>query len=256
MQPSGSVTKIIRRLTAAGVASTGKVTGDFTFTAYHKPNGGATATYTHGSVITELASGYYDWTYSAPSTAGQYGIDCVAASGTDVVYNVMESGELESNDLDSIYAIVARPIVTVSGQGTIGQITPLTLVNKRYREVIFQFVDDAGTNINMTTGVNYTAYTFGVRDRTDDTLTPPKVDAVNGTTTTGFTYVIAGSDGAISVKIPEDATFFTLTEGASSSDILELRYELTGDLIGATSGCTVSLVQSSPLYLVPRKVGT
>jgi hypothetical protein len=252
-QPASSVTKYVRRLTAAGVAATGKVLADFTITAYHKPNGGAAATFTHGSTITELASGYYAWTYNLPSTAGMYGLDIVAAAGTDTVDLVPLNDELENADLDAIAASVNRPIVGLSGSGTIGQVTPITdMVNKRYRELSWSFVDENGAAVDMTT---YTNITFGVRSKTDMTTTPPKVDAVNGTTTPASAYVVTAGSGLITVKVPEDATFFTLTEGASPADSLELAYELTGD-VGGNVLKTVSLVSNSPLTLIRRDVGT
>ncbi len=251
-QPASSVTKYVRRLTAAGAASTGKVLADFTVTAYHKPNGGAAATYTHGSTITELASGYYAWTYNLPSTAGMYGLDIVAVSGTDSVDLVPLNDELENADLDSIAASVNRPIVGLSGSGTIGQVTAITnMVNKRYRELTFTFVDENGANVDMTT---YTNITFGVRSKTDQTTTPPKIDAINGTATAGSTYVITAALGSIVVKVPEDATFFVLPEGVSVTDSMELEYELTGD-VGGVATKTVSLVSSSPMTLIRREVG-
>lgn len=252
MQPGNGVTKYLRRLTAAGAASTGKVLADFTIAGYHKPTGGAAASYSHASTITELASGYYAWAYTLPSTAGCYGLDIVAASGTDSVDVVPINDELENADLDAIAASVNRPIVGLSGSGTIGQVTPITnMVNKRYRELTFTFVDAAGVAVDMTT---YTAITFGVRSKTDQTLAPPKIDAINGTVTAASTYVITAALGSIVVKVPEDATFFVLPEGASVTDSMELEYELTGD-VGGTATKTVSLVSSSPMTLIRREVG-
>ncbi len=251
-QPGNTVCKILRRLTAAGVAATGKVLADFTGVGYTYPSGGPAASYTLTLAIAELANGYYAATYLLPSAAGHYGVDILAASGTDTVEAVLFSGELEANDLDQMAALLARPVVGLSSSGTIGQQVSLTLVNKRYREIVFSFVDADGTAVDMTT---YTGVTFGVRSKTDQTLTPPKIDAINTTPTAASTYVITTAVGSITVKIPEDATFFTLTEGATPSDTLELEYELTGDQGGDVKK-TVALVPTSPLILTWREVGT
>lgn len=254
VQPANTVTKFLRRTTAAGVAVTGQVLANFAITAWHHPNGGVPASHTHASTITEMSGGIYAWTYTLPATAGHYGFDIGPASGTDTVEFCGVTGELESADLDSLNAAVSRPIIGLTSQGTIGQTQAITLVNKRYRELVFSFVDSNGDDVDMTT---YSNITFGVRSPTDQTLTPPKVDAINGTTTAGSTYVITAAVGTVTVKIPEDATFFVLTEGATPDDngTMDLYYELTGDQ-AATATKTVALIPSSVLTLIRREVGT
>ncbi len=255
-QPNNTVVKFFKRLDAAGAPSPLKNTGDFVFVGYHAPAGTLPAAYTHNSVITELANGYYAWSYSLAPTAGFSGLDIDVLAGTDTIEMLPLQGEVENQDLDAIYASASRPTVTLSGGGTIGQVTPVTLVNKRYRKLTFNFVDAAGVNIDMTAGVLYTAYTFAVRARDNQTTAPPKIDAVNGTVTAGFTYVITGGMGYVDVEIPEDATFFTLPEGASVIETIDHRFELTADLVASPAARTVAIVQSSPLNLVRREVGT
>lgn len=254
VQPANTVTKFIRRTTAAGVAVTGKVLADFTIAAYHHAAGGSPASHTHASTITELASGFYAWTYTLPATAGHYGFNILPASGTDTVEFVGVCGELELADLDSLNAAVSRPIVGLTSQGTIGQTQAITLVNKRYRELVFSFVDANGVAVDMTT---YSNITFGVRSVTDQATAPPKIDAINGTTTAASAYVITAGSGTVTVKIPEDATFFVLTEGVTPDEdgTMDLRYELTGDQ-AATALKTVALIPSSVLTLTRREVGT
>lgn len=254
-QPGNTVTKFIRRKTAAGVAVTGKVLADFTPVGWHHPAGGAAAVFTTGSTITEIGSGIYAWTFTMPSTSGHFGVDIAAASGTDIVEIVMVGGELEANDLDAITAAVSRPLVTVTGQGTIGQITPITLVAYRYRKVRFSFTDEDGVAIDMTDGVagGYTNYKLSTRGRSDQTLAAAKQDAFTGTPA-GFSIV--GASGYVDVTFPESMTFFTaLTEGVSVVDIYEMRFELVADLVDV-AGQTVPLVQSSPLFLTRRELGT
>lgn len=251
-QPGNTVCKILRRLTAAGVAATGKVLADFTGVGYTYPSGGPAASYTLSLAVAELANGYYAVTYLLPSVVGHYGVDIKAASGTDTVEAVLFSGELEANDLDQMAALLARPIVGLTSSGTIGQQVSVTLVNKRYRELVFGFVDANGVAVDMTT---YTGLTFGVRSKTDQTATPPKVDATNGLATAAGTWVITAAVGSITVKVPEDATCFNLTEGASPVDSIEHEYELTGNQ-GGDATKTVSLIPTSPLILTWREVGT
>lgn len=251
-QPGSSVTKFIRRLTAAGVASTGKVLADFTIAAYHKAASVAAATFTHGSTITELSLGWYAWTYTLPATAGFTGVDLDVATGTDTIDLIQIQDELEAADLDQIAALVNRPIVAVSSQGTIGEVVALTLINKRYRRARFTFTDAAGATIDMTTGTTYTAYAWSTRSHTNQASADYRVDAVTGTPV-GF--VITGGVGYVDVTIPEDAAFFDLTEGTSAVDSLEIRHELTADLV-AVAGQTVALIPSSPLTITRREVGT
>jgi hypothetical protein len=249
-QPGNSVVKYIRRLTAAGAASTGKVLADFTIFAYHAPGGLTPAAFTHGSTITELSLGWYAWTYTLPSTVGFTGVDIDVASGTDTVDLIQIQDELEAADQDQIASLVNRPIVGISSQGTIGQVQPITLVNKRYRVLRFTFVDADGVAINMATV--YGNYAWSVRSFTNQADTDYRVDATNGSPT-GF--VITGGTGYVDVTIPEDAAFFDLTEGASALDTLDIRHELTGDL-GSVATKTVALIPSSPLTLTRREVGT
>lgn len=253
MKPGDPVNKFIRVTTAAGVAVTGLNLASFTVEAYYKAPGVAAATFTHASSITEMGSGWYLWTFTLPAVACEWAVRIARATGTDLVSPNRYDGETEGQDLDAIYAAVARPIVTLSGQGTIGQVTAVSLVAYRRRVLRFSFVDESGVAINMAAGTVYEAYAFSVRDPTDQTLTPPKFDGVHNTPA-GFTIV--GGSGYIDVTIPESASFFdAIDEGADVEDTHALRFELTGDVVG-TSGQTVALVVSSPMTLLRREVGT
>jgi len=253
--PGNSVTKFFRRITPAGTAVTGKVLGDFTFVAWYLATGGSVTAYAHGSTITEISSGYYAWTFSLPPVKANWAVDISPASGTDLLQFVSASGYVENNDLDLIAASVARPLVTITGQGTIGQVTPVALIHKRYRWLRFAFNDANGAAIDMTAGVNYTSYIWGIRGYPDQTLSPPKLDATDGLATAGFAWSIVGSLGYIDIKVPMDATIFGgLTEGASALDQVEYRHELTAfDVTPAHE--RVSLVQSSQLLVTRREVG-
>jgi hypothetical protein len=253
--PGQSVTKYLYRESAAGAAVTGKIITDFTVVAAYRPRSGSITSWAHGSTITDLNialgaawAGWYGWTFTLPATAEvDCGIDIKPATGSDSIRVSAFSGEVEGKDLVDIFNAVNQPVVVISGSGTIGQVTPLTLVAKRYRQITFTFKDSVGANIDMTLGVNYTNYVFSTRDKTNQTLTPPKMDQTTG--------IVAGS-GYVTVTILEAASFFAIMpEGASVTDSFDLRYELTADLV-AVSGETVPLVQSSSLTLIRREGGT
>lgn len=254
-EPGNAITKMLYREDAAGAPVSGLAIGAFTIVAAYMPRGGSPTVWSPGAVLYDLNAllgasyaGYYLLKVTTPSVGDiDAGFDVKPASGTDMVRTVSFSGEIEPKDLLSIFNAVNQPVVTVSGNGTIGQVTPLTLVARRYRQITFTFVDSNGNNIDMTAGTTYTGYAFSVRSKTDMTATPPKYDQT--------TNITAGN-GYVTVTILEGASFFTaLTEGASPVESLEVRYELTADLV-AVAGETVSLVQSSPLTITRREVGT
>lgn len=230
-----------------GAAVTGLVLAGFTVEAYaYNRVAGTTASYSPAAALTEIGSGWYVLTASMPPNPGSFTLQITSNAG-HVVSPTQWSGEVESNDLDIIAGLATRPAVIVTGQGTIGQVTPISLVRSRYRLLEWQFTDQAGALIDMTVGTTYTNYAFSVRDKVDQTLTPPKYDQ-----TTGFTTGL----GYVRLAILEASSFFTyLTEGAAALTSREVRYELTADLVSPASE-TVPIVQSSPLYLLRREVGT
>jgi len=246
-QPLDTVTKFFRVLDAAGAAVAGLVLADFTFVAYVRPYGGADTAWAHSSTITQPVSGFYAWTMTKHSAAGHDGILILPVVTTRTIEFVSVSGEVETQDLDSLYGSVSRPVVTLSGQGTVGQTVPLVLVSKRYRKVRFTFVDDLGAQIDMTVDTTYTAYKWSVRATLDQTLAPPKYDQ-----TTGITAGL----GFVEVTILEASTFFNaLLEGATVADTYEGRHELSADLVAVASE-TVALVPSSTLTMTRREHGT
>ncbi len=254
-EPLDVRTKWIYRETAAGAAVPGKALADFAFLAAYKTPAGAVTAWTHSSSIVDVAAvlgasynGIYAWSYTMPPQESDAFIWPKPATGSDLISIVPISGEMEGKDLMSIFNAANRPVVIISGEGTIGQVVALTLVAKRYRKITFSFTNEDGSPIDMTIGTTYTNYTFSVRGKTDQTLTPPKYDQV-------VTNIAAGS-GFVEVTILEAASFFSaLTEGAAVADSYEARYELTADLV-AVPNETVPVVASSPLFITRREVGT
>jgi hypothetical protein len=249
------VARMIRVIDSAGAAVTGLTLAAFTISAAYKPRNDVITAWTHGSTITDLGAllgasfdGYYVWQYTTPPVGdSDIFIDLDLVDTTRSWRFATVNGEMETKDIVSVFNAANKPVVTISNSGTLGQVTPLTMVSKRYRQVTFTFVDTNGNNINMTIGVTYTNFAFSVRSETDQTATPPKYDQI--------TNITAG-DGFVTVTILENASFFNaLAEGAAPANDIKVLYELTADLV-AVSGQTVSLVQSSPLTIIRREVGT
>ena len=254
-EPSNSIAKFFYIGLAAGTPVTALAIGNFTVVAAYKPRSSATVAWTHASALVDLGAllgagwnGWYAWMYTMPSVGdSDCMIDIKPNSAAHFLRFAAALGELEPKDLLSIYNAASKPVVTITGQGTLGQVTPITLVAKRYRRLTFTFVDNNGANIDMTAGTTYTNFVFGTRSKTDQTLTPPKADQTTG---------ITGGVGYVDVVILEASSFFNiLTEGATPLDKIEILYELTADLVAVASE-TIPLVQSSPLTIVRREVGT
>lgn len=247
MQPGGSITKYFRVLDASGAAVTGLAIGNFTVTAWHKPYGGSPATWTHGASLSEIASGFYALTYTAPATAGQWGLWIVPSTATYQIEFAQISDETENQDRDSLGNLVSRPIIGLTGDGSIGQTQAISLFAYRYRLLRFTFVDSAGDPVDMTDGTTYTAYRWSVRDPADQTEANAKFDQSTG---------ITAGDGYVEVAVLENSSFFAaITEGASAANSKELRHELSADLV-SPSGERVALVPSSVLTIYRREFGT
>jgi hypothetical protein len=251
MRPGDTVIRCFKVLDPAGAVVAGLTLSDFAAVGIANAYGAAAFTdiATPGFAIAAIAghSGWYRMSHAFPPSAGFCGIDIVP---TNPLYRVVMpswSGEIENQDLDRLYAAVAKPVVTLASAGSIGQQVALTLVTKRYCLLEFAFVDSAGAKIDMTSGVTYTNFAWSVRAYPDQTASPPKFDKTTG---------IVGSDGLVQVPVLESSSFFSyLTEGASAADSVTVRHELTADLV-AVANETVALVPSSALIITRREVGS
>lgn len=248
MQPADQLDKDFYVSSSAGAAVTGLVTGDFTITAWHTPYGGSTATWSHGLVVSELGSGWYRARLTLPSTAGQWTLSI--AHATHIVTPFGWADELENYDADAMAALVARPIVRVMGSGTLGEVAALpTLINKRKSIITLAIVDENGDPAPIDVG--YSSWKVGFRSQTDQTATPPKLDAIHGTPT-GFSLVVIA--GLVTITIPDDCTIFgALTEGATPTDQVTIDMEVTAE---NPAGQTVSIVAPSPLTIRKRVEGS
>ncbi len=242
-QPAESVTKVFHVMNAAGVPVTGLVLASFTITAYL--NG---VTYAHSSTITEKSLGWYAWTYNTAVTSGQELINIQPVNASyrcciTATRSLSFSGEVEDQDLDSLYVRQARPSVTVRGTGTLGEQIPITLSQNRYRLMEITIVDQDDVPILLNT--DYNNWTIAVRSA-DQTTTEWEGTVAD---------VLTVSDsGLLTIEWPEDASFFAaLATGAITP--AQLYWEVTGDLDHDTAK-TVSVIPSSSLLIERVEVGT
>ncbi len=166
-QPADTVTKFfrVRNLTTdALVPSLSTVEGTaFNSLGFYHQLGGSPSSYSLGSTYTDLTGGYYSWTYAVPSTKAHHGQSLLAVSANHGIEILTISGETESQDLDSLSALVAQP---VGGAGTafaFGSTVTLELAVYRQREVTQSF-----TAIDLSTA-EYVNWKIGIRDKDQGT---------------------------------------------------------------------------------------
>lgn len=245
-QPGTTTHRVIRVQSAVGAAVTGLVTADFTFTGYQRAfTASVWSTYTTSAAITEIGGGLYALAFVLPASAGWFDFYITPDDATQVVFSDHFEGEVESQDLDSIYANIVRTAAIPSGNNLLGTEVPGELVAYRYNQWSIAIVDQSGAAIDLT---GYGTLTLGVRSLDQSTI---KLDMTNGSPT-GF--AISGTAGGIlTVTWPE-------TTGSGAADIYASIttarwYEITGDL-GSDTSKTVPIIRSSPLTILRREVGS
>lgn len=248
-----TVHRLIRLEDAAGAAVTGAVIGDFTVTAYARSYSASVwSTYTHNAALTEIGSGRYALSYSLPSTAGWVDFYLIPTDATRTVYDNHWSGEIETQDMDSMYGNIVRGVVLPTRGALLGSVVPGELVAYRWNTWDIPFVDSNGDPILLAS--NYTNFTLGVRSK-DQTTT--KLDASTGSPT-GF--VVSGTDaGILTVTWPEStgvgAADIYAHLAAGALDAVPLYWEVVANL-GGDASKTVPIIRSSELRIKRREVGT
>ncbi len=252
MQPAEISYRAIKVEDAAGNAVLGLVTGSFTPNAFGRGYGAAIMTaYAHGTVVQEVGAGWYDVAFAAPASAGWM---FYRIKPTSALYRITTpnewSGEVEAQDLGSMYGAVVRPVATLAQGAQLGMPLPLELVAYRYRALTIPVVDQTGAAYTaLATDFPSATLRMSVRSKDQTTTT---WNGGPSATPTGFLITTSGS--TLSITIPEDATFFSaLTQGIDSIDTLY--WEVTGDL-GSDTAKTVPVIRSSNLRLTRREVGT
>lgn len=234
MRPGDTIQLMAWRQTAAGAASTGKLIADFGFELYL--DGVVTAvtkTVTEGATTADGVWRAYKFAVTLPSTAGRVAVRLSPASGTDVVYPDVYEGEVEANDLDSIYAVSAVPVVSASVTTGPATDTPIALDAYRLNECSATRLDQAGAAMNLT---GYTNARFAVWTRDHS--------GTRYTQTTNIT--LGGAAGTIVWTVPETASFYSEidTAIAASQDFVTLYYDLVADRAGLATD-TVPLLKGT-----------
>ena len=251
MKPGDTISKLVRVVDASGTAVTGlTLASNFTFTAYQEAYGGSTfTTYSASATLTEVGSGMYRLQWTLPAAAGFWAAHLAPdAPSSHYLFEEFWQGEVEAQDLDSIYGSVVTPQVTLTGEGTIGQKVGMTLVAYRWAQRTFTFLDDNGDPVDIEN--DYGTYTIGINAEDHTTLTS---DATNGATTAAGTWGLTASSNVLTLTVPEDAPFFD-QEPSNSVQPTQLYYEITANK-GGDATQTVALVRHSPLTLLRREVG-
>lgn len=238
---------------STGLGVTGLVVGDFTIASYSRAYGAAAwGSYVSSYAIAEIGDGWYSLTFTNPSSAG-YRLITIKLANCIYAMNISGlDGEVMTQDLASIYAAVAKPVVVLSGTGSIGQRVPLTLIAYRYRVQTVVFRDTNGVAIDLS-GATYNNFLLSVRDKTQSNATG-KWDMTTAVPTPGS--VTGDASGNLVITWPEDATFYAkIVNPATSFDpYSDLAYEVTADQLSTAK--TIALIPSSPISLLRREVGT
>lgn len=223
MRP-GDVAYIVVRVLNAGVAVTGLVAANFTVTGYL-----SATTPVIAFTATEISSGFYRLAVTLPGTAGW--LTLIVTQGSNTVQQGRYFGEIEAQDSDSLYDLVIRPVVTLTGATALASEVTLELVANRFASVAMSITDQANAAVDLS---GYNNFKFTVWDRTHSIT---KYELASGIT--------GSAGGALAFDIPENASFFsqidaTLTAG--TADSVTLYYDVIGDK-AATPGKTVCVVR-------------
>lgn len=251
MRPGDTQHRVIRVINpATGAVVTGLTLAAFTVTALARGYGAAVWTaWTHGATLTEIGSGDYALAFTAPPTAGWWKFRIVHTAGTYQTDVTAYEGELENQDLDSIYAAGSPYSGSVSTATELGTQIPLDLVAYRWRSIDIT-LETNGVPVDLTT---YGNLRLSVRSKNQTSI---KLDASNGSPT-GF--VLTGSvAGVLHIEFPEStgagvADIYAAL--AAGEDETSLYYEVTGD-VGSDAAKTVPLIRSSSLRLLRRELGS
>lgn len=224
MRPGDIITLMVFRQTSAAAPSTGKLIADFGFELYlDGVITSVTKTLTEGATTADGAWRAYKIAVTLPSTPGRVAIRTPAVTGTDVVYPDLWEGEVEANDLDSIYAVSAVPVSSASVTSGPGSATPITLYAYRLNECSATRVDQAGAAIDLS-GYNNARFSVWNRDHS----------STRYTLSSGITM---SALGVIAWTIPENASFYTDVDAAIalSQDFVTLYYDLVADKASDTT---------------------
>ena len=256
-QPADITQRVIRVLNADGTAATGLTLAAFTVDAYGRGYGaGVWTTYASGAAVTEIGGGLYGLSFALPASAGWWRFEIRPVVTTRIVYSGIWEGETETQDLDSLYGQVVRPVATLTQGAQLGSTVSLDLVANRFRQLAIPIVTQSGAPYDLSV-VTVGSLRMSVRSKNQTTTKwdagPTGTISLGTGTAANFVITHSGVAGALSVEIPEDSGFFAAL--AAGEDTIDLYWEVTGDL-GGVAAKTIPIIRSSPLQLRRREVGT
>jgi hypothetical protein len=201
---------------ATGAPATGLVTGDFAVAGYLNA-----ATPAIAFTAAEIGAGRYRLAVTLPATPGW--LTLVATSTGRTLTPASWEGEMQSQDLDSIYAAAVVARVTISGISRLAQSRQLELIAYRQAAIELQLTDSAGAPVDLS---GYTNLRFTVRDRLHA--------SVNVVISSGIT---GSAEGVLAWTVPEDAAFFAEITAAitNGQDSTALYYDVVGDAGGVAA---------------------
>jgi hypothetical protein len=256
MRAGDTTHRIVTVLNADDTPATGLTIADFTVTARGRGYGASVwSTYTHSSAIVELGSGDYALSFLAPAAAGWWRYKIAPNVATRTVWNQSFEGEIETQDLDSMFTGLSSVALGASRNIYLGNVWPSAeLIAYRYNQWSIPVVDQNRDPIDLSGWTN-----LALSVRTLDQTTK-KLDATNGSPT-GF--VLTGSAGGIvTVEWPESlgtpgsaADIYSIVPAGSLTMSQALYFEVTGD-VDADTDKTVPIIRSSPLIIGRREVGS
>lgn len=210
MRP-GDVDSVVITVKNAGVAVLGLVTANFTV-AYYLDATVPTAVFT----VTEISGGRYRVALTLPGTAGYFSIFITSNAGY-TVENGRWFGQLEAQDITSLYAIVVRPQSQLAGTSALASEVTLNLNANRRKSLTVSVVDQAGAVVDLS---GYNNWRFTVWDQK------------HAATIYSLSSGITGSAlGVVAWVVPETAGFFAQIDAviANGDSQMVLYFDMIAD---------------------------
>ncbi len=216
MRP-GDIATVVVTVLNGGAPVTGLVTANFAV-AYYLDATTPSAAFT----VTEIGSGRYRVALTMPATIGYLTLFITSVAGY-TVQNGRYWGQLEAQDLTSLYAVVVRPVAQLTGASALASEVQLNLNANRYKTLTVTVVDQNGVPVDLS---GYTNWRFSVWDQ--------KHLASIYLLNSGIT---GSALGVVSWAIPENATFFSQIDAAiaQGNNTLVLYYDMIADAGGVAA---------------------
>lgn len=161
MLPSGIVTFTFNVLNG-GTPVLGLVTANFTLPARFGTLASVTSTPTLAFSVVEISGGEYFCLVTLPATLGYIKWQVTSNAG----YTVNRGGywgEIETNDLDTIGALVVRPLTQLSTGLFVPAAVPLTITAYRYVPLSVSVTTQAGAAVDLSA---YSGFEFTIWNQT------------------------------------------------------------------------------------------